>query len=153
MILVGCTETSVVRLIRHVALHLEYLHMMCPEPTDLIIQYVTCRDIRANTVLVYNVYFVLRATIMNINVSALQIRTKFPSLGITMCPFSVHSWCSWSWASDSTDVWNLCTSRWIIRKKVELKWRKIKWPRRDSNTQPSDLESDALPLRHGVALA
>ena len=24
------------------------------------------------------------------------------------------------------------------------------WPRRDSNTQPSDLESDALPLRHGV---
>ena len=22
------------------------------------------------------------------------------------------------------------------------------WPRRDSNTQPSDLESDALPLRH-----
>ena len=30
--------------------------------------------------------------------------------------------------------------------------QKIKyfWPRRDSNTQPSDLESDALPLRHGV---
>ena len=27
---------------------------------------------------------------------------------------------------------------------------KILWPRRDSNTQPSDLESDALPLRHGV---
>ena len=27
---------------------------------------------------------------------------------------------------------------------------KISWPRRDSNTQPSDLESDALPLRHGV---
>ena len=26
------------------------------------------------------------------------------------------------------------------------------WPRRDSNTQPSDLESDALPLRHGVKL-
>ena len=24
------------------------------------------------------------------------------------------------------------------------------WPRRDSNTQPSDLESDALPLRHAV---
>jgi hypothetical protein len=24
------------------------------------------------------------------------------------------------------------------------------WPRRDLNTQPSDLESDALPLRHGV---
>ena len=24
------------------------------------------------------------------------------------------------------------------------------WPRRDSNTQPSDLESDALPLRHEV---
>ena len=27
---------------------------------------------------------------------------------------------------------------------------KVLWPRRDSNTQPSDLESDALPLRHGV---
>ena len=26
----------------------------------------------------------------------------------------------------------------------------IHWPRRDSNTQPSDLESDALPLRHRV---
>ena len=26
------------------------------------------------------------------------------------------------------------------------------WPRRDSNTQPSDLESDALPLRHGTLL-
>ena len=26
------------------------------------------------------------------------------------------------------------------------------WPRRDSNTQPSDLESDVLPLRHGVNL-
>ena len=24
------------------------------------------------------------------------------------------------------------------------------WPLRDSNTQPSDLESDALPLRQGV---
>ena len=24
------------------------------------------------------------------------------------------------------------------------------WPRRDLNTQPSDLESDPLPLRHGV---
>ena len=30
--------------------------------------------------------------------------------------------------------------------KKEKKW----WPRRDSNTQPSDLESDALPLRHEV---
>ena len=26
------------------------------------------------------------------------------------------------------------------------------WPRRDSNTQPSELESDALPLRHGVSM-
>ena len=26
------------------------------------------------------------------------------------------------------------------------------WPRRDLNTQPSDLESDALPLRHRVML-
>ena len=32
------------------------------------------------------------------------------------------------------------------------RWFKIQkyWPRRDLNTQPSDLESDALPLRHGV---
>ena len=27
-----------------------------------------------------------------------------------------------------------------------------RWPRRDSNTQPSDLESDALPLRHGILI-
>ena len=27
------------------------------------------------------------------------------------------------------------------------------WPLRDSNTQPSDLESDALPLRQGVLVA
>ena len=27
------------------------------------------------------------------------------------------------------------------------------WPRRDLNTQPSDLESDALPLRHEVLYA
>ena len=27
---------------------------------------------------------------------------------------------------------------------------KTNWPRRDLNTQPSDLESDALPLRHEV---
>ena len=26
------------------------------------------------------------------------------------------------------------------------------WPRRGSNTQPSDLESDALPLRHGARM-
>ena len=31
-----------------------------------------------------------------------------------------------------------------------LEAKKFFWPRRDSNTQPSDLESDALPLRHGV---
>ena len=29
-----------------------------------------------------------------------------------------------------------------------LVWYEIYWPRRDLNTQPSDLESDALPLRH-----
>ena len=26
------------------------------------------------------------------------------------------------------------------------------WTRRESNTQPSDLESDALPLRHGSSM-
>ncbi len=30
------------------------------------------------------------------------------------------------------------------------KSKKFSWPRRDLNTQPSDLESDALPLRHEV---
>ena len=29
--------------------------------------------------------------------------------------------------------------------------KKFWWPRRDLNTQPSDLESDALPLRHEVS--
>ena len=38
------------------------------------------------------------------------------------------------------NVWNFQTKK------------KSYWPRRDSNTQPSDLESDALPLRHGVKL-
>ena len=31
--------------------------------------------------------------------------------------------------------------------------KKNLWPWRDSNTQPSDLESDALPLRHRVNLS
>ena len=37
---------------------------------------------------------------------------------------------------------------------IELNWNsgKSPWPRRDLNTQPSDLESDALPLRHGVCI-
>ena len=33
---------------------------------------------------------------------------------------------------------------------MEEKKENEPWPRRESNTQPSDLESDALPLRHGV---
>lgn len=34
---------------------------------------------------------------------------------------------------------------------IGLVWKlKTNWPRRDLNTQPSDLESDALPLRHEV---
>ena len=51
---------------------------------------------------------------------------------------------------------------WLINWKfvsvsITCKWtgflndiNKNAWPRRDLNTQPSDLESDALPLRHGV---
>lgn len=35
-------------------------------------------------------------------------------------------------------------------KKLVKPKHKNPWPRRDSNTQPSDLESDALPLRHEV---
>ena len=37
-----------------------------------------------------------------------------------------------------------------MNQKTSKKESKVIWPRRDSNTQPSDLESDALPLRHGV---
>ena len=33
--------------------------------------------------------------------------------------------------------------------KIQKKMKKL-WPGRDLNTQPSDLESDALPLRYGV---
>ena len=40
---------------------------------------------------------------------------------------------------------------WTLHKS-DMKLTKYLWPRRDSNTQPSDLESDALPLRHGVSL-
>ena len=38
---------------------------------------------------------------------------------------------------------NLLNTSNIVKKK-----KKAIWPRRDLNTQPSDLESDALPLRH-----
>ena len=33
---------------------------------------------------------------------------------------------------------------------IKIVTKSVSWPRRDLNTQPSDLESDALPLRHGV---
>ena len=54
---------------------------------------------------------------------------------------------------------------WLINWKfvsvsITCKWtgflndiNKNAWPRRDLNTQPSDLESDALPLRHGVYIS
>ena len=38
----------------------------------------------------------------------------------------------------------------IIENDLKNGKEKFNWPRRDLNTQPSDLESDALPLRHGV---
>ena len=48
-----------------------------------------------------------------------------------------------------------CNVNEITENRLKFKkiWKqcKINWPRRDSNTQPSDLESDALPLRHGVS--
>ena len=56
----------------------------------------------------------------------------------------------------------LCTDRSVRYQNTHYNWfqgrletlncvfHKIHWPRRDLNTQPSDLESDALPLRHGV---
>ena len=48
---------------------------------------------------------------------------------------------------------NISVQFWINKKDVIVtkgSKGKLMWPRRDSNTQPSDLESDALPLRHGV---
>ena len=38
---------------------------------------------------------------------------------------------------------------WGPQNKMKMTRKKF-WPRRDLNTQPSDLESDALPLRHEV---
>ena len=49
-----------------------------------------------------------------------------------------------SWVQSSLEAKNFLLQ--ILDKRVA----KCLWPRRDSNTQPSDLESDALPLRHGV---
>ncbi len=49
-----------------------------------------------------------------------------------------------SWVQSSLEA----TQHFVISGFVQTK--KYCWPRRDSNTQPSDLESDALPLRHGV---
>ena len=43
-----------------------------------------------------------------------------------------------------------CTKRQRVVGKNKKKKKKRSWPWRDSNTQPSDLESDALPLRHRV---
>ena len=37
---------------------------------------------------------------------------------------------------------------WVFKASIFLQQKT--WPLRDSNTQPSDLESDALPLRQGV---
>ena len=51
-------------------------------------------------------------------------------------------------------VWGSVTKPWP---EIQVAWylnskkKKNIWPRRDLNTQPSDLESDALPLRHGVS--
>ena len=42
------------------------------------------------------------------------------------------------------------SSPYLLNLKEQKKTKCCHWPRRDLNTQPSDLESDALPLRHGV---
>ena len=41
-------------------------------------------------------------------------------------------------------------SCFVFHNKNKIKERKKKWPQRESNPQSSGLESDALPLRHGV---
>ena len=35
---------------------------------------------------------------------------------------------------------------------IQKQYKNRKWPGRDLNTQPSDLESDALPSRHQAML-
>ena len=78
----------------------------------------------------------------------------------TLCDLPT-CWCvnyvSWSLKREK-EVKNDSLKRFFVRpnenwyflnKKIKYK-RNHQWPRRDLNTQPSDLESDALPLRHGV---
>ena len=63
--------------------------------------------------------------------------------------------CSTSWTLFLTEylrfsrAWHFADFR---LKRIEIKKKIFLWPWRDLNTQPSDLESDALPLRHGVKL-
>ena len=51
-------------------------------------------------------------------------------------------WISWI---DILVKFNTWKTKWKCKSTKKI------WPRRDLNTQPSDLESDALPLRHGVS--
>ena len=78
---------------------------------------------------------------------------------------TAYTWFSNSWmyvyyyivSSHLTDIiqrgWQLYEFHMLQSLQNIDKNTKMTWPRRDLNTQPSDLESDALPLRHGVTLA
>ena len=75
---------------------------------------------------------------------------------------TAYTWFSNSWmyvycyivSSHLTDIiqrgWQLYEFHMLQSLQNIDKNTKMTWPRRDLNTQPSDLESDALPLRHGV---
>ena len=63
--------------------------------------------------------------------------------GVLVCTFILKRLCSPLLPTPSL---------YISQDQKIKKWEEKKsgnWTRRESNTQPSDLESDALPLRHG----
>ena len=63
---------------------------------------------------------------------------------------SIAQWQSVGLVNQRSWVQSSLEANIFFQKKITM-FKRL-WPRRDSNTQPSDLESDALPLRHGVNL-
>ena len=61
---------------------------------------------------------------------------------------SIAQWQSVGLVNQRSWVQSSLEANIFFQKKITM-FKRL-WPRRDSNTQPSDLESDALPLRQGV---